>query len=307
MPSEQQVETRPDWMTYMRRGEFDKAWKFSDEVLESRAGTTCWHLPRHLQYIWDGSSPAGKRVLVRCYHGLGDTIQFIRFMPMLKSVAKEVIVWAQPELITLLQTTQGIDRLLPLHNGSPEVEFDLDVEIMELPHMFRTTVETLPANVPYLHVDPVELPGRNKLSVGLVWKAGDWDQRRGIPFETLAPLGDIPGVDLYILQGGAANAGWREGFGINPGVLDLFNYARFIRSLDLLITVDSMPTHLAGATGTAVWNLLHTKADWRWMDDRDDSPWYPTMKIFRQKTAGDWDEVIRRVKKALENLSSKVC
>ncbi|TDH25259.1 ADP-heptose--LPS heptosyltransferase [Segetibacter sp. 3557_3] len=305
MRSEQQVETRPDWMTYMRRGQFEEAWKFSDEVLQSRAGTPCWHLPRHLQYVWDGSSPEGKRVLVRCYHGLGDTIQFIRFMPMLKSVAKEVIVWAQPDLIPLLQTAPGIDQLLPLHNGSPEVAYDMDVEIMELSHLFRTNINSLPAAIPYLHVHPTDLPGKNGFSVGLVWKAGDWDQRRGILFQALSPLAEIPGVDLYILQGGAADAGWREGFGINPGSMDLFNYARFIRSLDILITVDSMPAHLAGAIGTPVWNLLHTKADWRWMDDREDSPWYPTMRIFRQRTAGDWDEVISRVKVELDDLSSK--
>src|SRR3712207_6559067 len=145
-------------MYHMRRGEFEAAWALSDAVLRARAGVPCWHLPRHLQYIWDGTPLAGKRVLVRCYHGLGDTIQFIRYVPLVSAIAAEVIVWAQPALIPILRTVRGIGRLLPLHTGAPAVEYDLDVEVMELPHVFRTTLATLPAEVPYLHVEPVPLP-----------------------------------------------------------------------------------------------------------------------------------------------------
>src|SRR4051812_44087459 len=102
------------WIRHMRSGRFEAAWEVSDAVLRARAGTLCWHLPRHEQYVWDGRPLAGKRVLVRCYHGLGDTIQFIRYAPLLKSIAAEVSVWAQPPLIPLLRTVRGIDRLLPL-------------------------------------------------------------------------------------------------------------------------------------------------------------------------------------------------
>src|SRR5215218_8421896 len=121
MNREQDIATGHDWMYYMRRGEFDKAWRLSDAVLNERAGIPCFHLPRHEQYIWDGSPLQGKRVLVRCYHGLGDTLQFIRFAPLLKKLACEVIVWAQPPLLPLLQTVNGIDHLLSLHDGTPEV------------------------------------------------------------------------------------------------------------------------------------------------------------------------------------------
>jgi hypothetical protein len=109
-------------------------------VLQARASVPCWHWPRHLQYIWDGTPLAGKRVLVRCYHGLGDTLQFIRYAPLIKTIAREVIVLAQPALLPLLRTMRGIDRLLPLHNGAPDVEYDVDVESMKLPHIFRTTL-----------------------------------------------------------------------------------------------------------------------------------------------------------------------
>jgi hypothetical protein len=299
------TETNADlWMRHMRSGAFEKAWTFSDAVLKERAGAPCWHWPRHLQYVWDGSSLEGKRVLVRCYHGLGDTLQFIRFMPRLKAVAEEVIVWAQPPLLPLLDTVAGIDKLLPLHDGTPEVAYDVDVESMELSHIFRVTTDTLPSAVPYIQVAPLPLAKEGEgLAVGLVWKAGDWDDRRSIPFGALAPLNRIEGVQLYILQSGAAAAGWTEGFGLNPGEYPLHEYARLVAGLDLLITVDSMPAHLAGALGRPVWTLLHAEADWRWMDGRDDSPWYPTMRLFRQQRPGDWEGVLRRVAGELHRLS----
>src|SRR5205085_377265 len=112
------------WMRHMRRGEFEAAWEISDALLRSRAELQCGDLPRHLQAVWDGKPLDGKRVLVRCYHGLGDTIQFIRYAPLLKAVAARVIVWAQPRLLPLLQTARGIDQLLPLHEGQPEADFD---------------------------------------------------------------------------------------------------------------------------------------------------------------------------------------
>ena len=140
------------WEYHMRQGNFEAAWQCADATLKSRAGLPCWHLPRHFQYIWDGSPLEGKRVLIRCYHGLGDTIQFIRYAPLVKPIAKKVMVWMQPKLIPLLQSVHGIDQLLPLHDGTPDVVYDVDVELMELPHIFRTTLCTVPATIPYLHV-----------------------------------------------------------------------------------------------------------------------------------------------------------
>jgi hypothetical protein len=294
------------WMRHMMGGAFEEAWKISESALRSRAGKPCWHLPRHLQYLWDGRPLAGKRVLVRCYHGLGDTIQFIRYAPLVKAIAAEVIVWAQPPLLPLLKTVPGIDQLLPLHEGRPEAAFDVDVEIMDLPLIFRTTVATIPATIPYLQVEPLwPSAGKNQLAVGLIWKAGDWDDRRSIPFYLLAPLAEIPGIKLYILQSDATEAGWREGFGIYPGSFSLSGFARFIKALNIVITVDSMPAHLAGALGVPVWNLVHAGADWRWMKNRTDSPWYPTMHLFRQERAGEWEPVIERVRNELQKCCSQ--
>ena len=287
------------WMRHMRRGDLAAAWAVSDAVLRGRGGAPRWHLPRHEQWVWDGRPLDGKRVLVRCYHGLGDTLQFIRYAPPLKEVAAEVTVWAQPALLPLLATVAGIDRLLPLHDGVPEVEYDVDVEVMELPHVFRSTLETLPAEVPYLHADPAPLPRDGRLAVGLVWRAGDWDDRRSVPPGELAPLAALPGVALHLLQRGPALAERRAGLGVVSGSDDVAEAARVMRALDLVVTVDSMPAHLAGALGVPVWTLLHAESDWRWMEGRDDSPWYPTMRLFRQPRPGDWSSVIARVAEAL--------
>ena len=278
----------------MLRGEFARAWEISDRVLRERAGAPCWHLPRHEQYIWHGRPLDGQRVLVRCYHGLGDTIQFIRFMRLLRARGCEVIVWAQPALLRLLETVDGIDRLLPLHDGDPGVEYDVDVEIMELPHVLRTTLETLPRAVPYVHVQPLDLRPTDRLRVGLVWRAGDWAEHRSIPFQSLQPLVDVP-VAWYVLQGYPGLHECPADFGTVVGATDLIEAARAIRALDLVITVDSMAAHLAGAVATPVWTLLSTAADWRWMRGRDDSPWYPTMRLFRQRRLDDWDPVIGQV------------
>jgi hypothetical protein len=174
---------------------------------------------------------------------------------------------------------------------------------MELPHVFRTTLATIPREVPYLYVEPLSLPHRGGLAVGLAWHAGAWDARRSIPFALLEPLGELPGVTWYILQRGPGLAEWCAGFGTLPEASGLFEEARVVRALDLVISVDTMPAHLAGALGVPVWTLLPAQADWRWMKNCDDSPWYPTMRLFRQGKDGAWEPVIARVAAALTRLT----
>jgi hypothetical protein len=293
------------WFRAVRRGDFAAAWRASDAILRAHAGVPCWHRPRHEQWVWDGTPLGGKRVLVRCYHGLGDTLQFIRYLPLLKQVAAETIVWAQPALIPLLRTMDGIDRLEPLHDGKYHGDYDVDVEVMELAHVFRSTLDDLPNRVPYLHADPAAIPRDDRLAVGLVWRAGDWDERRSIPFPLLAPLAGIPGVDLHVLQRGRALDECPADFGTHSGSDDVLQAARVMRALDLVVTVDSMPAHLAGALGVPVWTLLIDDADWRWMAGRDDSPWYPTLRLFRQPAPGGWPAVIRRVAAELRALAAR--
>lgn len=279
------------WMRHMRDGAWEEAWALADAGLPAARD---WTIPRHLQRIWDGTAPDGRRALVRCYHGLGDTVQFVRFLPLLRARAAAVTLWAQPALIPLLRGLAADITLLPLHDGAPECDFDLDIEIMELPHLLRTTPATLPARVPYLHPPRRALP-RGALHVGLVWQAGDWDRRRSIPAALLAPLARLPGIAAHVLQRGPALRDSPRGLGVISGSDDPLEAAALMTALDLVISVDSFPAHLAGALGRPCWTLLRHEADWRWMEAREDSPWYPTMRLIRQPRPGDWPAVAAEV------------
>src|ERR1041385_4501565 len=218
------------WIEVMRRGEFEAAWQISDRFLLTRRAGDQWRLPRWRQSVWDGSAVAGKRVLVRCYHGLGDTIQFIRYAALLKEVAAKVIVWVQPSLIPLLRSVQGIDQLLPLHDGVPDVEYDVDVELGELPHLFRTTLANIPAKVPYIFVEPAVLRGDGRLRVGLIWESGDWNSSRSVPFSEIQRLRQLPGIDWHILQRDARRAGWDGKLGVISGGDNPLDDARVMRA-----------------------------------------------------------------------------
>ena len=286
------------WLAAMRRGDFAAAWEISDWVLARRvAEGPCWHRPRYEQWVWDGRPLASHhRVLVRCYHGLGDTIQFARFLPLLAQRVRELIVWAQAPLIPLLATIPDVGRLLPLHDGAPEVEYDVDVEIMEVPHLLRTTLASLPAEVPYLHVRAAPRLS-DRFGVGVVTQSGEWDPRRSVPPELLAALGKLPGVALFNMQPGGSIPG-----AVDASDDDLLVTATRVRALDLVVTVDTLMAHLAGALGARTWTLLRADADWRWMADRDDSPWYPTMRLFRQPRPGAWEPVVAAVLDACRQL-----
>jgi hypothetical protein len=300
------IDSTQRWMEHMRRGEFSAAWRISDSLLRRylAAPSSDIHLPRHQQVIWNGASLAGKRVLVRCYHGLGDTIQFIRYVPLLKTVAAQVTVWAQPTLLTLLSTACGIDRMIALHDGTPDCDYEADVEVMELPYVFRTTLETIPAGVPYFHVEADDIDD-NKIKVGIVWRGGDWDPRRDVPFSLITRLADVDGISFYVLQQDANGSEQHDRFRmILPKNGDALSTARLMRALDLVISIDSMPAHLAGSLGVPTWILLQKDADWRWMKNRNDSPWYPTMRPFRQRRAGDWEPVIAEIGLQLRKLAA---
>jgi hypothetical protein len=290
-----------EWMAAMRRGDFARAWEISDAVLRERiaSGETCHHLPRHLQYVWTGAPLAGKRVLVRCYHGLGDTIQFIRFAAPLREIAREVIVWVQPALMELVATARGVDRVLPLHDGTPNIDYDVDIEIMELPHALRAQSHNVAAEAPYLFPPRSNtLPLGPEFNVGIVWEAGDWDPRRSISGRIMRQLRGVSGVRLHSLQRGAACTAAKEITDSDIGTDDITTAAARIRRLDLVVSVDTMVAHLAGAVGIPTWVLLHARCDWRWTGSTR-SVWYPTMRLFRQTVPENWASVIQTVRAAL--------
>ncbi|MEA2935619.1 MAG: hypothetical protein QOD74_2265 [Variibacter sp.] len=299
------VEQQEDpWVAAMRAGDFDGAWHISDAILQQRVrnGEQCWHRPRHLQFVWRGGELSNRRVLVRCYHGLGDTLQFIRFGKPLRAIAREVIVWVQPALLPLVASAPGVDFALPLTDGTPDVAYDVDIEIMELAHALRVSRDDVGAYVPYLappQTRRIAELARDKPNVGLVWQAGDWDTRRSVPDEFIRMLSKTVGVNFVSLQRGASAARSAQ-LGLRDlSSDDVTRTADVIAQLDLTISVDTMVAHLAGALGCPVWTLLQAHADWRWMEDRDDSPWYPTMRLFRQSQPGEWLPVVHAVRRAL--------
>jgi hypothetical protein len=235
-------------------------------------------------------------------------------LPLLAERAALLCVEAQPELIPLLRLLPGIADLIPLgEEDHPPARFgcDTQIDVTELPHAFRTGLDTIPATIPYLGVDPkrsAEAARRlsavsGRLRIGLVWAAGAWKPERSVVPEQLSPLAAIPDVVPVTLQRGPEYRRWREASALR--MIEVFDSdaiadtAATIANLDLVITVDTMVAHLAGALGAPVWLMLHFAADWRWLLDRSDSPWYPTMRLFRQKRPGDWNAVVTEVATAL--------
>jgi len=294
------------WMAAMRGGDLAAAWTISDEVLQRHrmSGEQNWDRPRHLQHIWTGEPLAGRRVLVRCYHGLGDTIQFVRFIRPLRALARHVVVWAQPALLELVASAAGVDEVLALHDGIPDADYDVDVEIMELPHALRVTA--IPSGVPYLY-PPCAVRDCNEdrsFTVGVVWEAGSWDLRRSLPLSLMRRIGDLPGIRLISLQVGTAAAQAPSIPAATTDCSTLNQTAARILELDLVISVDTMVAHLAGALGRPVWTLLHADCDWRWGTGRSDCVWYPTMRLFRQARANDWATVVEELRVALLHQSA---
>lgn len=301
---------RNEWLSAMRAGDFVRAWEVSDRDLAvvRSSGIPKHEGPRHLQRIWRGEPLSGRRVLVRCYHGLGDTIQFARFLSPLRTIAREVVLWCQAELLSLMATVRGVDRVLPLHDGAPDVEFDVDIEIMEIPHAIRASRGQAEMRGAYIQARPKELPAEiaidNSLSIGLVWDVGDWQRWRVIAPTLLKPL-NLPGVQLYSLQLGSAAKGSIEIGAIDISTPDIGRLAAHLQMLDLCICPDTMIAHLSGALECETWIMLHANCDWRWPASGDRTFWYPTARLFRQRIAGDWRDVVMDVRSAiLEKLHS---
>lgn len=293
-----------DWVAAMRAGDFARAWAITDRHLAAvrSAGPPKHEGPRHLQRIWRGEPLEGRRVLVRCYHGLGDTILFARFLAPLRDIASEVLLWCQAELLPLMATLDGVDKVMPLHDGTPDVEFDVDIEIMELPHAIRAAREQFVMRGPYLRPIAREVSDAvvvsDLLSIGLIWDVGDWQRWRIIPPQFLRQL-NRPGVQLYSLQRGNAAEAAREVGAVDISTPDIGALAQRLQRLDLCICPDTMVAHLAGALGCETWIMLHADCDWRWPAAGDKTLWYPTVRLFRQHTRGDWQGVVADVGTAI--------
>lgn len=282
------------WNCHMLLGDYESAWVESDAI--ERRGRP------DPNRFWNGETLDGRDVLIRCLHGLGDTLQYIRFAPLLRERAKSLTVEAQPLLRALLAGANIADNVITW--GDKEPFWDSQIEIVELPRIFRATLDSLP-KPPYLSIGKsASLPtSHGGLRVGIVWGSGAHNRARSIPIHEFSMLFNVANVSFYSLQGGEERhtiAPWSStipSLFTEPG--DVLPTAEGLNSLDLVITVDTMTAHLAGALGRAVWTLLPFHCDWRWMLNREDSPWYPTMRLFRQQAPGDWRIPLERVKEAL--------
>ena len=263
---------------------------------------------------WDGSSFAGKTLFVHCEQGFGDNLQFVRYLPMVKARGGKVVLETSKPLMRLFKGLQGVDELVEgPSDGGMSLGYDFYVPLMSLPEIFETKLETIPAQVPYLQADPQkarlwqERMRREGLQVGLVWQGKDTDPNRACSVEQLAPLFGVRGVQWYGLQKGGKDKSGGEIPAINFGEEfdDFSDTAGAIDNLDLVISVDTSVAHLAGAMGKPVWVLLMFSPDWRWLMNREDCPWYPTLRLFRQPQPGDWEAVIRRVTEELNVLVEK--
>jgi hypothetical protein len=201
----------------------------------------------------------------------------------------------------LIGTIKGVDLVLPLHDGTPDVEFDVDIEIMEIPHAIRASHEQVALSGPYLAIprsgDREIIDGRT-YSVGLVWDVGDWDRRRMIPPQLLAPLAD-GGAQLYSLQRGPSRIAAAGIGAVDISTPDILQLAERLRSLDLCICPDTMIAHLSAAMGRKTWIMLPAECDWRWPASGSATFWYPTARLFHQQTAGDWRSVVAEIRSAL--------
>jgi hypothetical protein len=263
---------------------------------------------------WTGAEPlAGKTVLLYAEQGFGDAIQFVRYAPLVAGAGARVVIEAHSSLAALLSGVQNVSSVVS--RGRPLPAFDFHCPLLSLPLAFGTELHTIPARVPYLSAPKARLarwkarlPSTEGLRIGLTWSGRKLpDPDRSMALAQLAALLDLPGVHFVSLQKDlrdsdeAALRGRPGLLHLGPDLADFADTAAVIAQLDLVISIDTAVAHLAGALGKPVWILLPFSSDWRWLLDRDDSPWYPTARLFRQDKTRTWDAVIARARAALDD------
>ncbi|WP_436566094.1 tetratricopeptide repeat protein [Janthinobacterium sp. HLX7-2] len=298
----------------LRQGRLTEGWQMLEARPQPSAFADYFRFPR-----WQGEALAGKSLLICPEAGMGDMLLFCRYVPLLRQLgAAKVSVLCHPPLKALLQTLPGIDRVLAIGEAVPAEGWDYWVAVLSLPGLCGTTLETIPVPVPYLQAQPSAADAwaarlspasqHTPLRVGLAWKgnpAFENDGERSLPsLDVLAPLGAVAGIQFLSLQKGAGEDEMSAALSLAGGAAalgDMADTAALIASLDLVISVDTAVAHLAGALGKPCWVLLPDyRADWRWMAGRSDSPWYPSMRLFRQPSLGGWAPLIAHLAGELE-------
>jgi hypothetical protein len=295
------------------RGQFEEGWRELDwlwKIEQVQADSPYPGKPR-----WDGSPLQGRTCLLQALLGFGDNLQWVRYAAHVAGRGGHAVVQCQPELVRLIGTVSGVDQAVAV--GNPLPAFDVYAPLISLPLLLgrpRPGGE----EVPYVRAAEADverwrqaLPARRGLRVGLAWSADPAHPGpgRSMPLTSLAPLADVPGVSLFSLQKGPGVEQLSDSlFGrllpnLGQGLSDFADTAGLLMQMDLVITVDTAVAHLAGALGRPVWILLASMPDARWLLDREDSPWYPSARLFRQRRAGEWAPVVLRVAAELGRLA----
>ncbi|MDA1274286.1 MAG: tetratricopeptide repeat-containing glycosyltransferase family protein [Verrucomicrobia bacterium] len=295
-------------------GQFESGWRHYESRF--RTGQSAFPIRSFSQPRWNGEDLNGRTILLHSEQGAGDTIQFVRYASLVENRGGRVLVECPRSVKRLVETHSSVLKVVALGDQLPQ--FDIQIPLLSLPSIFRTTLHTIPNNVPYLRVSnnaQIEV-GRSVsgcLRIGLVWAGNpglETDLIRSITLDRFSPFWDLPNVEYYSLQIGPAGRQLyltdcrRKVKDLAPQLTDFALTASVIEQLDLIISVDTAVAHLAGALGKLVWLLLPFAPEWRWMLDREDSPWYPTMRLFRQSRQDDWTEVVLRVRDALRLLAA---
>jgi len=296
-------------LTLLLQGNLQQGWQEYEWRFKAVPGLCCkLEKPR-----WQGEPFLGKeRLLIHAEQGIGDTLQFMRYLPLIKRMGVTLILECHKSISRLLQAVPGVDELVEKNElKKQELDYDLEVPLLSLPGIFMTNLNTVPTGIPYIlpNANMVEewrawLSKYSGYKIGIVWSGNPLhkhDKKRSCPLSYFKPLLDIPGRVLFSLQKGIAaeqarHEPWSNKMvNMEDKVNDFADTAAIIANLDLVISVDTAVAHLAGAMGKTVWTLLPYAPDWRWLLNRNNSPWYPTMRLFRQPSPGDWTSVIDSV------------
>jgi len=306
---------------YLIQGDFAHGWKQHERYLKQSGKSS-----GALRTLLHTNSISGKTILLRPEGGLGDTLMFIRYAQKLKNLGATIIACVQRPLIPLLSRCSYIDLLLPTNTAPNVLSYDAQATLMSLPAIFYDDEKTFPHDIPYIYPDPTlvnfwkrKIANNNNIKIGICWQADVHNDssrlpiaRRSIPLEKFFQLKNISGITFYSLQKhtGVEQLNkvpkdfplcfFKNDFDESHG--SFMDTAAIMQHMDIIITVDTAIAHLAGALGRPVWLLLPYATDWRWINNRTDSPWYPTMHIFKQPAPFDWDSVIEQVNEKLQSI-----
>ncbi len=299
-------------IAWLLSGNYPKGW----EEYEWRFRKKDYPPRTYQQPLWDGSPLNGKKILIYDEQGFGDTFQFIRFLPQVQEKGGEVIFECHHGLKEILNGIQGVDTLIERSETSQEMpDFDVHLPLMSLPRVLSLTINTIPTPIPYLQAETKKvtrwrkkLESQKGLKIGITWAGSKTNKRnfeRSCSIESFKTLTKVPNVQLYSLQmeqpDGIQDTDNDDIIDLSHEISDFTDTAAILMNLDLVITVDTAVAHLAGALGRPVWLLLPFFPDWRWMLEGDNTPWYPSLRLFRQPSRGDWNSVFKKVARELKS------